>query len=92
MLDFTICTVSLWSYINQPDVLPNYLNCLYDPNAKVIWPSVAPISLVSNQSKATQGIGILSGRMTWTCELFKQRRSVTMGREGQGSLSFWLSL
>ena len=40
-------TVSLWSYINQPDVLPNYLNCLYDPNAKVIWPSVAPISLVS---------------------------------------------
>ena len=71
MLDFTICTVSLWSYINQPDVLPNYLNCLYDPNAKVIWPSVAPISLVSNQSKATQGIGILSGRMTWTYELFK---------------------
>jgi hypothetical protein len=40
-------TVSLWSYINQPDLLPNYLNCLYDPNAKVIWPSVAPISLVS---------------------------------------------
>ena len=40
-------TVSLWSYINQPNVLPNYLNCLYDPNAKVIWPSVAPISLVS---------------------------------------------
>ena len=71
MLDFTICTVSLWSYINQPDVLPNYLNCLYDPNAKVIWPSVAPISLVSNQSKATQGIGILSGRMNWTYELFK---------------------
>ena len=92
MLDFTICTVSLWSYINQPDVLPNYLNCLYDPNAKVIWPSVAPISLVSNQSKATQGIGILSGRMTWTYELFKQGRSLTMGREGQGSLSFWLSL
>ena len=48
-------TVSLWSYINQPDVLPNYLNCLYDPNAKVIWPSVAPISLVSNQFGATQG-------------------------------------
>ena len=72
MLDFTICKVSLWSYINQPDVLPNYLNCLYDPNAKVIWPSVAPISLVSNQSKATQGIGILSGRMTWTLQLFKR--------------------
>lgn len=39
-------TVSLWSYLNRPEILSDFLNCLYDPNAKVIWPSVAPISLV----------------------------------------------
>ena len=40
-------TVSLWSYLNRPEILSNYLNCLYEPNSKVIWPSVAPVSLVS---------------------------------------------
>ena len=40
-------TVSLWSYMNRPDILFNYLNCLYEPNNLVIWPSVAPVSLVS---------------------------------------------
>ena len=39
-------TVSLWSYLNRPEILSNYLNCLYEPNSKVIWPSVAPVSLV----------------------------------------------
>ncbi|ELU07118.1 hypothetical protein CAPTEDRAFT_168491 [Capitella teleta] len=38
-------TVSLWSYINRPEVLTKFLNALYDPNASVIWPSVAPQSL-----------------------------------------------
>lgn len=38
-------TCSLWSYINQPDVLEKWLNPLYDPNPAVIWPSVAPISI-----------------------------------------------
>lgn len=38
-------TISLWSYLNRPDILQNFLNPLYEPNPNVIWPSVAPISL-----------------------------------------------
>lgn len=38
-------TVSLWSYLNRPEILHSYLNCMYDPNNNVIWPSVAPMSL-----------------------------------------------
>lgn len=38
-------TYSLWSYINQPDVLEQWINPLYEPNPGVIWPSVAPISI-----------------------------------------------
>ncbi|XP_037078968.1 myotubularin-related protein 9-like isoform X2 [Pollicipes pollicipes] len=38
-------TCSLWSYVNRPEVLPLYLNPLYEPNKQVIWPSVAPMSL-----------------------------------------------
>lgn len=39
-------TTSLWSYVNRPDILNSYLNSMYEPNASVIWPSVAPISLM----------------------------------------------
>ncbi|XP_076173039.1 myotubularin-related protein 9 [Ptiloglossa arizonensis] len=38
-------TCSLWSYINQPEVLEKWLNPLYESNPGVIWPSVAPISI-----------------------------------------------
>ncbi|XP_063224211.1 myotubularin-related protein 9 [Bacillus rossius redtenbacheri] len=38
-------TVSLWSHLNRPDVLQSFLNPMYEPNGKVIWPSVAPMSL-----------------------------------------------
>lgn len=38
-------TVSLWSYVNRPEVLKEYLNPLYEPNNSVLWPSVAPQSL-----------------------------------------------
>lgn len=38
-------TVSLWSYLNRPEVLGMYMNPMYDPNPAVIWPSVAPQSL-----------------------------------------------
>ncbi|GLG92762.1 Myotubularin [Gryllus bimaculatus] len=38
-------TVSLWSHLNRPDVLQSFLNPMYDPNNRVIWPSVAPMSL-----------------------------------------------
>ncbi|XP_050587322.1 myotubularin-related protein 9 isoform X2 [Bombus affinis] len=38
-------TCSLWSYINQPEILEKWLNPLYEPNSGVIWPSVAPISI-----------------------------------------------
>jgi myotubularin-related protein 9 len=39
-------TSSLWSYLNRPEILSDYLNCMYEPNRTIIWPSVAPISLV----------------------------------------------
>lgn len=38
-------TISLWSYLNRPDVLNSLLNPMYEPNRTAIWPSVAPISL-----------------------------------------------
>lgn len=41
-------TVSLWSFVNSPDVIQSFMNPLYEPNATVIWPSVAPPSVVSN--------------------------------------------
>ena len=40
-------TVSLWSHVNRPEVLASFLNCMYEPNLGIIWPSVAPVSLVS---------------------------------------------
>ncbi|KAK9504100.1 hypothetical protein O3M35_010517 [Rhynocoris fuscipes] len=43
-LSLSARTTSLWSYINQPEVLHTILNPLYEPNNSVIWPSVAPMS------------------------------------------------
>jgi len=31
--------------MNQPNVLEEWINPLYEPNSGVIWPSVAPISI-----------------------------------------------
>ncbi|KAK9888510.1 hypothetical protein WA026_000761 [Henosepilachna vigintioctopunctata] len=39
-------TISLWSYLNRPDILTSLLNPLYEPNKSPVWPSVAPVSLV----------------------------------------------
>ncbi|KAL3180796.1 hypothetical protein MRX96_037220 [Rhipicephalus microplus] len=39
-------TYSLWSYVNSPDMLAELTNPMYDHNNQVIWPSVAPQSLV----------------------------------------------
>lgn len=39
-------TTSLWSHLNRPDVILGLLNPAYEPNQSIIWPSVAPISLV----------------------------------------------
>uniref|UniRef100_A0A0M3HP20 Myotubularin phosphatase domain-containing protein n=1 Tax=Ascaris lumbricoides TaxID=6252 RepID=A0A0M3HP20_ASCLU len=39
-------TVSLWSYVNNPEILRSYVNALYEPNDSVLWPSVAPQSIV----------------------------------------------
>ena len=39
-------TMSIWSHVNRPQVLEGFLNPLYDPNCAVLWPSVAPMSLV----------------------------------------------
>ncbi|XP_053209374.1 myotubularin-related protein 9-like isoform X1 [Panonychus citri] len=45
-LEISKKTVSLWSYINRPDKICDYLNPAYEPNNSVIWPSVAPQSIV----------------------------------------------
>jgi myotubularin-related protein 9 len=39
-------TTSLWSNLNRPDVISALLNPAYEPNQSIIWPSVAPLSLV----------------------------------------------
>ncbi|KFB35827.1 AGAP003266-PA-like protein [Anopheles sinensis] len=39
-------TTSLWSHLNRHEVVKSLLNPLYEPNQAVIWPSVAPISIV----------------------------------------------
>lgn len=44
-------TTSIWSWLNQPDELPKYINPLYDPTPNVIWPSVAPMSFVIWEGK-----------------------------------------
>jgi len=44
-MNFAKKTVSLWSYINRPEVIHEFINPSYEPNCKVIWPSVAPQSL-----------------------------------------------
>ncbi|XP_071959434.1 myotubularin-related protein 9-like isoform X1 [Antedon mediterranea] len=38
-------TMSLWSYVNKPNILETFLNPLYQPNNAVLWPSVAAQSL-----------------------------------------------
>ncbi|BFZ21316.1 hypothetical protein BsWGS_24355 [Bradybaena similaris] len=38
-------TVSLWSFLNRPEILQDFMNPMYEPNQTVIWPSVAPQSL-----------------------------------------------
>lgn len=38
-------TISLWSYLNTPQVLDEYLSPVYEPNPEIIWPSVAPPSI-----------------------------------------------
>ncbi|KAM4042307.1 myotubularin-related protein 9 [Anomaloglossus baeobatrachus] len=39
-------TLSLWSWVNQPNELHRFTNPLYEANGLVIWPSVAPQSLL----------------------------------------------
>uniref|UniRef100_A0A8C0H827 Myotubularin-related protein 9 n=1 Tax=Chelonoidis abingdonii TaxID=106734 RepID=A0A8C0H827_CHEAB len=38
-------TMSLWSWVNQPEELSKFKNPLFEANSLVIWPSVAPQSL-----------------------------------------------
>ncbi|KAL3119689.1 hypothetical protein niasHT_009635 [Heterodera trifolii] len=39
-------TVSLWSYVNHPAALTDFISTLYEPYALPLWPSVAPQSIV----------------------------------------------
>lgn len=43
-------TVSLWSYLNRPEILRTFLNPFYEPNSSVLWPSVAAPSIVSDST------------------------------------------
>lgn len=40
-------TVSLWSYVNHPEVLSMFVSASYQPYLSVLWPSVAPQSIVN---------------------------------------------
>ncbi|PZC87228.1 hypothetical protein B5X24_HaOG201464 [Helicoverpa armigera] len=53
-------TTSLWSWLNQPDELPKFINPLYDPTPNVIWPSVAPMSYVIWEGVYTQTTSLWS--------------------------------
>jgi myotubularin-related protein 9 len=44
-------TVSLWSYLNRPEILRTFLNPFYEPNLTVLWPCVAAQSIVSIKEK-----------------------------------------
>lgn len=44
--NFKSRTVSLWSFINLPSNIENFINPTYEPNNRVIWPSVALQSIV----------------------------------------------
>lgn len=46
MLELPQKTVSLWSYVNRFEILEKLLNPLYVPCNKIVWPSVAPMSMV----------------------------------------------
>lgn len=39
-------TISLWSHLNESDILKPLLNPMYEPNDAALWPSVASQSLV----------------------------------------------
>ncbi|CAE1331437.1 MTMR9 [Acanthosepion pharaonis] len=43
--ELALKTVSLWSYVNRPEIIQKYMNPMYEPNQSVLWPSVAPQSL-----------------------------------------------
>lgn len=47
-------TVSFWSWINRPQELEHLTNPLYESNSLVIWPSVAPQSLLLWEGKRNQ--------------------------------------
>lgn len=47
-------TVSLWSWVNRPQELERLTNPLYESNSLVIWPSVAPQSLLLWEGKRNQ--------------------------------------
>lgn len=44
-------TVSLWSWVNRPQEIERLTNPLYEANSLVIWPSVAPQSLLLWEGK-----------------------------------------
>lgn len=43
--------MSLWSWVNRPQELERLTNPLYEANSLVIWPSVAPQSLLLWEGK-----------------------------------------
>lgn len=40
-------TVSLWSYINHPEILSTFMNPLYVPLAQPLWPVISGVIHVS---------------------------------------------
>jgi len=78
-------TVSLWSYVNHPDVLSTYVNPLYEPYAQVLWPSVAPQSINLWERM------YLRWHSNWT-EQDEQRRQMAEWKRREKELQSTLSL
>lgn len=53
-------TVSLWSWVNRPQELQRLTNPLYEANSLVIWPSVAPQSLLLWEGKPRPQVNQMS--------------------------------
>lgn len=52
-VNFFFILISFFSrtYLTRPEILEQFLNPMYDPNPLVIWPSVAPQSLVRERER-----------------------------------------
>lgn len=72
-LDIPKKTVSFWSYLNRASIIQEYINPAFEPNSNVIWPSVAPQSIVSIKFRPFRCLKVLLGSLEWTVSQMDRR-------------------